>query len=244
MSSLQTNFLKSQSDTRENRKHFPFNWIYERHRAIYSTTWQKEKCVYITTQLYLFDGGECKQLGLCIFIQGTHTHTEQSIYLSGRPLSRYQLPLFYHLWYILSWGSLSLPLSLFKVLSSFQAGIVCGRWKCLYLIQIIGMSFLTASVPETIPWPKNGNKPLAETSDKRRTISHCMCVHMHLCVFACMHLFAPACSCSVTCKCQCVCSCLCVMEDYRSYRANTSVGPLARHACSMVILPSVCLSSQ
>lgn len=140
--------------------------------------------------------------------------------------------------------AVSPSLSLFKVLSSFQAGIVCGRWKCLYLIQIIGMSFLTASVLETIPWPQNGNKPLAETSDKRRTISHCMCVHMHLCVFACMHLFAPACSCSVTCKCQCVCSCWCVMEDYRSYRANTSVGPLARHACSMVILPSVCLSSQ
>lgn len=73
--------------------------------------------------------------------------------------------------------------SLFKVLSSFRAGIVCGRWKCLYLTQIIGMSFLTASILETIPWPRNGNKPLAETSDKERTISHFMCVNRHLCVF-------------------------------------------------------------
>ncbi len=153
-------------------------------------------------------------------------------------------PLFYHLWCILSWGSLPLPSpSLFKVLSSFRAGIVRGRWKCLYLTQITGMSFLTASILETIPWPRNGNKPLAETSDKGRTISHCMRVNMHLCVFlhwvcvcvcvcACVHSFERACSCRPTCKCQYVCICWCVMEYHRSYQANTSVGPLTRRSAS------------
>ena len=88
-----------------------------------------------------------------------------------------------------------LPPSL-KFCRRFRAGIVCGRWKCLYLTQIIGMSFLTASILETIPWPRNGNKPLAETSDKGRTISHCMCANMHLCVFCgCVrvHSFMQAC---------------------------------------------------
>ncbi len=93
--------------------------------------------------------------------------------------------------------------SLFKVLPSFQAGIVCGRWKCLYLTQIIGMSFLTASILETIPWPRNGNKLLAETSDKGRTISHCMRVSMHLCVCVCGCIR----SCRPTCKCQYACNC-------------------------------------
>lgn len=98
----------------------------------------------------------------------------------------------------------------FKVLSLFRASIVCGRWKCLYLTQIIGMSFLTASVQETIPWPRNGNKPLVETSDKGRTISHWMCVNMRLCV--CVHSLDCARSCRPTCMCQYVCICLSVCD--------------------------------
>lgn len=64
---------------------------------------------------------------------------------------------------------------------------------------------------------------------KRRTISHCMCVNMHLCVFV---KSVCICSCRPTCKCQYVCICRCVMAYHRSYQANTSVGPWTRLSAS------------
>lgn len=104
-------------------------------------------------------------------------------------------PLFYHQRLVVS-GSAPSPshppsTCLLKVLLWFSAGIVCGRWKCRYLTRIIGMSFLVAGVVETIPGPRNGNKPLAGPSDKGGTISHWMCVNIHwfvsarVCVCAC-----------------------------------------------------------
>lgn len=188
----------------------------------------KGRNVYVWAHLHTFDRVQCKDCGLCIFIPWTHR--EQCIYLPGQTTGWISTPL------VLSSAvhlvlRQSLP-PLFKVLSSFRAGIVCGRWKCLYLTQIIGMSFLTASILETIPWPWNGNKPLAETSDKGWTISHCMCVHVRICERLCVDLFECTCSCRPTCKCQYMCVCQCVMEDHRSYQANTSVGPLARLSAS------------
>ena len=130
----------------------------------------------MSTQLYTFDGVEnVKSLDCEYSFQG---HTP--FICLARPLGGYQLPCFFSVVHLVLRPSLPPSPSLFKVLSSLRAGIVCGRWKCLYLTQIIGMSFLTARILETIPWPRNGNKPLAETSDKGRTISHCMCVNMDL----------------------------------------------------------------
>ena len=146
----------------------------------------------MSTQLYTFDGVEnVKSLDCEYSFQG-HTQSNVFICLADRWVD-INSPCF-----IIRGASCleAASPSLFKVLSSFRAGIVCGRWKCLYLTQIIGMSFLTASILETIPWPRNGNKPLAETSDKGRTISHCMCANMHLCVFCgCVrvHSFMQAC---------------------------------------------------
>lgn len=118
----------------------------------------------------------------------------------------------------------SSPFHSLKVLLLFSAGIVCGRWKFLYLTQIIGMSFLTASFLKTIPWPWNENKPLARPSDKGRTIIHCMCVNIHWCVCvcvcgACICVCACIHSCRPTCKGQCVQICRCVMDYHRSYQA-------------------------
>ncbi len=182
MSLFANQFPQSQSATGENRNHFPpsgVSWIYERRRAIYSSAWQKEKWVCISTQLYTFDRVEnVKSLDCEYSFQG-HTESNVFICLADHWVDINSLVLSSLVHLVLRQS----PPSLFKVLSSFRAGIVRGRWKCLYLTQITGMSFLTASILETIPWPRNGNKPLAETSDKERTISHCMCVNMHLCVF-------------------------------------------------------------
>lgn len=111
MSLFANQFPQSQSATAENRNHFlpsGVPWIYERHGAIYCLARQREKWVCIRTQLYTFDGVEnVKGLDCEYSFRG---HGEQCIYLPGRPLGGYHLPLFYHLWCILSWGSLaSLP---------------------------------------------------------------------------------------------------------------------------------------
>lgn len=117
---------------------------------------------------------------------------------------------------------LSLSCSLI-VLLSFRAWILRGRRKCFYLTQIIGTSILTESIPETTPWSGNGNKPLAETSDKSRTISHRMCANMHLC--ACTGFTAVVYAGRYACRR--------VMKYRRSYRANSSVGPLTRLSASL-----------
>lgn len=151
--------------------------------------WQKEKWVCVSTQLYTFDGVENVKGLDCEYSSRGHTRSNVFVCLADWLVDINFLVLSSVVHLVL--GRSPSP-SLFKVPSSFRAGIVCGRWKCLYLTQIIGMSFLTASILQTIPRPRNGNKPLAETSDKGRTISHCMCVNMHLwvlCVCACMFVY-------------------------------------------------------
>lgn len=219
-------------------------WIYERPRAIYSTTWQKEKCVYITTQLYLFDGGECKQLGLCIFIQGTHTHTQSKVFICLAD----------------HWVDINSP-----------CFIICGT-SCLEAVcpsLSLSLKFCRHSKPElsvadgsasiwsrSLEWVFSLQAFWRQFPGQRMEINHWLKHQIReeqsviVCVYTCICVYLRACIClrllvhAALHASVCVCSCLCVMEDYRSYRANTSVGPLARHACSMVILPSVCLSSQ
>jgi len=139
--------------------------------------------VCISTRLYTFDGVEGKDFGLCIFIPGTQKATCLSAWQATGWISNV-LVLSYVVHLVLRQ---SLPLSL-KFRCCFRAGIVCGQWKRLYLTQIIGMSFFTASILETIPQPLKGNKPLGEISDKGRTINHCMCVHMNSCLCICVRV--------------------------------------------------------
>lgn len=135
----------------------------------------------MSTQLYRFDGAQNVKSLDCEYSFRGHSESNVFICLADRwvDINSLVLSSAAHLVF-----RRSLPPSLFKVLLSFSAGIVCGRWKCLYLTQIIGMSFLIASILKTIPRLRNGNKPLAGPSDKGRTISHCMCVNLHRCVSA------------------------------------------------------------
>lgn len=99
MSLFANKFPQSQNATRENRNHFPPSgvpWIYKRCRAIYSSAWQREKRVCISTQLYTSDGVEnVKSYELWIFI--LRTNRKQCICLADYWVHINPLPLFYHL---------------------------------------------------------------------------------------------------------------------------------------------------
>lgn len=182
MSLFANKFPQSQNATRENRNHFPPSgvpWIYERRRAIYSSAWQKKKWVCISTQLYTSDGVEMWRI-LWIFI--LRTQRKQWICLADHWVDMNPPP-----FVLSSVVQLVLKQSLppspfrFKVLSLFWARTVCVRWKCLYLTQIIRMSFLTASILETIHWLRNGEKKkkkhwLKHQISKAQSVIVCVCV--------------------------------------------------------------------
>lgn len=181
------------------QKPFPSKWCFRgftRGTGQFIARHDKWVCIKHAA-LHVWWSQECKEFGLWIFIPGTHT-----IYLSGRQTTGWiSTPLFYHLRCILSVGGLSLPSS------------------CLQPMEVLlsdpdhrNEFFQRKSILETIPRPRNGNKPSAEASDKAGTISHCMCVNKHfwVCVFVCISvpLLRPT----------------RVMKYHRCYQANSSVG--------------------